>query len=728
MDSAKLILLLISTYSLTLLPDSHQSFLTSIYSETQDDQIHIPNSRFQNATTSNSSSSQNDYFRFLKFLNSKLVILEHPKAPNYLLPFDNSPILSNFLSNFCEYPVSIFEFFTLCEALELDLKDFSFLLLIQHNFSLDVQNFVLTLETSSDRIEFTETVKNEGYSPILVNQLLNLIETFHQLTITVDTTALDSLIIQQPLRTNSTQSLHSLLTTILSETPNLSPLFEFHYINTLLSQYKLFLITLSDPINTLPCNSLSTLYTLPEPCPAQEIANLIHNLRLSYPDPRGEIILNAGNLKTEILHYQELIHLLLPNEFVLIGDTLTDLQKATEDLQALSKTLEILESEKNVLIFTQGQTSYSEAKITNSEALSTNAYETIVEAFLDFNENVPIVGTGNFSQDILSKGTKQILVGNLNESFNATKANVNKVYQNDFIILTSFFVDRDGTGKIWVLPLKEPAKIYLLLEGFRAPVSVCFDPRHLFLYVVDRRVGKVKGSIFQYKLKVKKNKLELESMYYTKVYFGSPIDCKVDFYGNLYFTENRKDSIYIISFADLFSGSKNAYFAIYTYSEDNMNIRKPEKFVFSSSNLIFFCNGDNRAGSINYASSEVESLNELGIKALVNSQEKVQGIAYGDNQIFYALEGGKIWSYNLYTKSDFVISEGFFIDPQGLCFSDNKLYVADHGKGAVYSLDLYTKHKQLIASVQAVDGLLCLNSLTPSLNPFLILYFFVLTP
>ena len=721
MDLAKLTLLLFSTLSLALLPDSHQSFLSSISSDTQDDQNHIPNSLFQNTSISNSSSIQNDFFQFLKFLNSKLVVLEQP---NYILPLKKSPILSNFLTNFCEHPVLIFDFFTLCETLESDLKDFSFLLLTQHEFFLDAQNFVLSLENSPEQSFPTGIKNNAGYSPILMNHVIGLIETFHQLTITVDTIALESFIGQQALIINATQSLHVLLNAIFSETPNLSPLFEFHYIDTLLSQYKSFLSTLSDPINALPCNSLSTLYNLPEPCPAQEIANLIHNLRLSYPDPGGEIVLNAGNLKTEILHYQELIHLLLPDEYVLIGDTLTDLQKATEDLQALSKTLEVLESEKNVLIFTQGQTSYSEAKVTNSEALSTNAYETIVEAFLNFSQDVPIVGTGNFSQDILSKGTKQILVGNLNESLNGTGVNYKKVYQNDYIILTSFFADRDGTGKIWVLPLKEPAKIYLLLEGFRAPVGVCFDPRHLFLYVVDRRVGKVKGSIFQYKLKVKKNRLELESMYYTKVYFGSPVDCKVDFYGNLYFTDNRKDSINIVSFADLFSGSKNAYFAIYTYSEENHNIRKPEKFVFSSSNMIFFCNGDIRAGSINYASTEVESLNELEIKGLVSSKEKVNSIAYGDNQIFYALEGGGIWSYNLYTKGDFVISEGFFINPQGLCFSDNKLYVADHGKGAVYSLDLYTKHKQLIASVQAVDGLFCLNSFALHLHPFLVLYFF----
>lgn len=725
------IALLFSIQSQALLPDTHQSFLSSPQQSEQNlnESIEAPHlllNQSQITSISNFSISSTDLIHFLTFLNNKLVILQRPNTPSSLqYPIRNSPILFDFLSGLCKFSASVPEFLLLLQKLEFELQDFLFIVVNEHDFIFGTSNLSVTWKSANVTNVTGDEIRSGQDRMFFVEYLIRILEVFYKYTTVVEKSVVEYFCSQQGWVNNATEGWVLFFNALVFSIEKTDSLFKIHSLKNLLNEYRSVFSSLTDNEYTLPCSSsdILTLSKSAEPqCPAQEIANLIHKLRLSYPDSTGEIVLNAANIRTEILYYKELIHLLIEDEIVFIGDTIIDFDKAVDDLQTLERTLEILESEKNVLIFTQGQTSFTEAEITNSEALSTNAYEKISQVFVNFTESVPIVATGNFSQDILSKGTKQILVGNLNESYNDTWDD--RVYQNDYIILTSFFADKEGTGKIWVLPLKQPDGIYLLLEGFRQPASVCFDHIHLYLYVVDKKVGKYKGSIYQYKLKVKKSKLELENLYYTKVYSGSPADCKVDFYGNLYFTDNKKNTISIISFADLFSGFKNAYFDIYSYSNNNQKIKNPEKFVFSSSRLIFFYNSDNQAGSINYASTDVDSLNEVSIKGLINSDGRVIGIAYGQNQIFYALEGGNIYSYDLYTKSDQIVSEGFFIDPRGLCVSDYKLYVGDHGKGAVYLLNLHTKSKTLIASIQAVDSLYCINSsllLILSLN---ILYLF----
>lgn len=469
---------------------------------------------------------------------------------------------------------------------------------------------------------------------------------------------------------------------------------------------------------------------------AQQEASDIEELRVSYIDENGEIMLNSADIAKEITEWGDLLEALETEEVVVIGETQVDLSFAQEEVSVLESTLKILEESNNVIKISDGQLTYEQPIITDSESLTSQAFETLTEAFSLYSEEIPIISTTDSAEEIVkADGTVPILVTpeTLDVPLQDIKADepvvttppsepvISEINVN-FLLLTSYISDDQRTGKVWVMPLEDPSNTYLLLEGFQVPLATCIDTVHLFLYIVDYGATYGHGSIFQYVIDIDST-IEIAQDQYVEVYLGRPTDCRVDSYGNLYFLDSHYSSINLISFPDLFAGFKNKQLSIYKGDKSQVSVNKPSRFDFVDNKYIAFANSNVGCGTLNFAVSEVESMNQEDIILVKEHNLKAWGVAFGDGKVFYSLETGEIWVFDMITEQADVLSTGFFVAPKGICYADSRLYVADHGIGALYYIDIVSKSPVLVASIQAIESVYCLNAASFIASSFLVLIF-----
>ena len=473
---------------------------------------------------------------------------------------------------------------------------------------------------------------------------------------------------------------------------------------------------------------------------AQQEASQIEDLRISYSDEEGNIFINSADIQREINEWGDLIDALDDTEKVAIGENIISISEAESEVKALEGALKTLSETGTVLIISNGEASLQEPVIEHSEQLSSEAFETFTEASLNFQESIPIISTTESSEEILTRdGTLAVLVTPEEtfteasvESIDSTPQDTNSVNPNlmrdeifspltetliidnpyestSYILLTTYISGQIGTGKIWVMPADKPSNIYLLLEGFQVPTSVCFDTIHMFLYIVDHGHAKDHGSIFQYQMEFDDG-LDLKNDIYVEVYSGTPGDCKVDSYGNLYFIDSLHNNINIISYPDLYSGFKNRFLTIYSATRERKDLRSPIRFDLGDKQELYYVNSVAGSGTLHQAAIEVEGLNEEPIISIAHENSPAWGVTFGNNMAYYSLDNGDIKAYNTLDQSIQTISSDFFLDPKGMCYANDKIYIADHGKGAIYTIDKSTQQPVLIAHVQAVEGIFCLNS------------------
>lgn len=445
---------------------------------------------------------------------------------------------------------------------------------------------------------------------------------------------------------------------------------------------------------------------------AQLSALAIEELRISYTDSEGNIFLSSFDLTKELSLWENLIQSLSESSKVTIGSSIISLKEAKTEINTLESALKILSKTNSILIISDGNASLQDPIIKNSEELSSEAFETFTEAISANPDSVPIISTTDSSEEIITgDGTATILLPSSEMISDTQRSETtpleNVLYESaSYLILTTYITGKFGTGKIWVLPLENPSLTYLLLEGFQVPTSVCFDSAHMFLYIVDH--GRQHGSIFQYQV-VYDQGIDLETEIYVEVYTGNPSDCKVDSYGNLYFLDSKKNSINIITYPDLYSGFKNRFLTIYSATKEKKKLNRPVRFDFDSNyQNLYYVNSAIGFGILNKVVTEVEGPNEEEILSITHEKIPAWGIASNDKILYYSLQNGDIKAYDLEYSTSKVISSGFFITPKGLCFAHGVLYVADHGKGAVFAV-ADGKNPELIANIQAVEGIFCLN-------------------
>lgn len=414
------------------------------------------------------------------------------------------------------------------------------------------------------------------------------------------------------------------------------------------------------------------------------------------------------------------------------ADVQVEIENIEEDLSEL---------DDGEILYTDPETGVSEsqtAEVVDSAALSGDVYIDLILSSTDFNEEIPVVSTSEPS-DFMASATSEPLVlvvvqqptstltflqtnqadaelerdedeapTDDSEDIAGTEYSEGEV---NFILVTTYIPDEDGTGKVYVLSEEDDSYTTLLI-GLQEPTGLCFDVNHNFLYVADQG-GLDDGKIYQYQISWDDDdSFELDNSIVVEIYTGTPSDCKVDAYGNLYVTDAGTNSIHKFYYSDLYYGYSDVYTVLYTADANTDEIDVPLGIDLLESDEIYFVNnGDGLvAGTLNRAEAEIEATNEEDIQILVSGSTAAWGVALADRWVYYSLDSGDISAYHLDEKVTENFSTGFFISPRGLCYGDEHVYVTDNGAGALYKMkEGEFDEPTLMFYIQAVGSCFAVN-------------------
>ncbi|OMJ72137.1 hypothetical protein SteCoe_29497 [Stentor coeruleus] len=419
----------------------------------------------------------------------------------------------------------------------------------------------------------------------------------------------------------------------------------------------------------------------------------------------------------------------------------------TYDTEGVENEISISESmiealEKGEIYYTDpitGETLETIATVTESSTLTDQAYLDLVTSQKDYDESLPVISTASESEFIASEAGPLEIIVVINDietdttTFLQTTQEIETSLERDedeapeenpepedeyqkgetfFVLITTFIPDEIGTGKVFAIPKNDPENFSQVIIGLQEPSGLCFDVNHNFLYVADQG-GLHDGGIFQYQISWSDDEVfTLENSYYVQIYVGKPSDCKVDAYGNLYFTEINTNSIYKVTYADLYSGYQDTYTILYSADEETYQIDNPVAIeVYESEDLYFVNNADGTfSGTLNKAEAEIEEINEEVIHVLVAETIPASGLALGKKFAYYSLENGEIRGYHLEDRNSETFSSGFFIDPKGLCYGDGEVFVSDYGIGGIFVMDEGDYDEpEVFVYIQAPASCYCVN-------------------
>jgi sugar lactone lactonase YvrE len=287
-----------------------------------------------------------------------------------------------------------------------------------------------------------------------------------------------------------------------------------------------------------------------------------------------------------------------------------------------------------------------------------------------------------------------------------------------YLLVTSFVSGEKGTGLVWAVPEDEDDKedAYVLISGLNNPTGVCFDINNDFLYVVDPGHDE-KGYIFQYEVSWDDDgdEFRLSSQKYAVVYEGSvPFDCTVDEYGNLFFVERTYDQVNMINYMDLWAGISNQHYTLYDGRDDNGYVSKPVSLeVYESDDLYVVNNEDGRnSGVLVKGDAESNFLTQAELKPLAKISEGGWGVAVSDDYVYFTTKEGNVWVMDSDDESELEIKTRFFIDPKGICYGDDEVYVVDRERGQIYVMDDDNDEEEepeLYLEIQNAYDVFCVN-------------------
>ncbi|OMJ85628.1 hypothetical protein SteCoe_13044 [Stentor coeruleus] len=470
---------------------------------------------------------------------------------------------------------------------------------------------------------------------------------------------------------------------------------------------------------------------------AEDIENLLETYSII-----SKAILTADDVKDEKDEWEDLEKIMELEDTVIIMDETYTYYDVAEQINILENLIEELEENYKVQIIQDGVITIVDAEVIDSGSISSEEYIDMTTSSEDYDDDLPIILSNSQADSLISEtgfDLTQVEVESDSIAFLQLETSLQETepvedlmreegiepvedgpagvdyHEGDkqHIILTTFINDKPDTGKVWTYSFENPDKIRSILEGFQRPTGVCYDVNHDFMYVVDKGFDSGEGFIYQYQMNRKDDYLDLANGVYVVVYTGTPSDCKVDPYGNLYLLDSAASSISFIAYADLYFGYTNAYTTYYVQNEDNTIIDSPYALDLISNEDIYFINNnpDPTVSTLNLAEAEVDEINGEDILELVEEDEAVAwGVSVAGNIVYYSLDSGEIKGYNIERKTVAVYSSDFFIAPRGLSYGDGKVYVADNGEGALYSMDYKSDSKpKLIFYAQAINSVFCVN-------------------
>lgn len=285
-----------------------------------------------------------------------------------------------------------------------------------------------------------------------------------------------------------------------------------------------------------------------------------------------------------------------------------------------------------------------------------------------------------------------------------------------WMLVTTFEDGEEGSGKVIVYP-QDPFQIsYELVTGLDKPVGVCFDINHEFLYVVDSTYGE-EGYIYQFEINYDDDeKFVLRRADYVIIYQGAnPYSCSVDAYGNLYFTDATDNTVNFVDYLDLWTGYTNYYRTLYSRTDDEHDVNVPVGVCISESEDLFFVNNevDYESGVLYEASVSLKGANSGSLSKQANGDNGAWALGVSDDYVFYTTKDGSLWAFDRDDNDETTIKANkFFVDPRGVTYCDGDVYVADYGRGLIYSFEDSEEEEKpdYFAQIKHAYGLYCVSS------------------
>lgn len=440
-------------------------------------------------------------------------------------------------------------------------------------------------------------------------------------------------------------------------------------------------------------------------------------------------------VKSEVKEFMEawdsLVKTLKPDESVTIMSVSFDLPSSKEKYAELKGIYQRIHLGEVATFNDKGELDVIPTPLIKSSDTMTGAdYMDLIKATASRNKNVPVLKSDEKSSELANDNQVMLQFTGANEpnsflqvgkqeadeSLNrdaedypenpAKKGNEYYDGESTFLLVTSFLADSDSTGKVYAFDTRNPETYYEILRGFNKPTGCCYDVNHEFLYVVENG-GDYKG-IYQFQMNRDENTIEFRDSVYSVVYDGSPLDCKVDAYGNLYFTEESDQSIRKMTYSDLYFVYANADIILYSNVE---GLDTPGSIELRNSKDLYFVNTGSSGtnGTVNLVNVQNSDSDDSEIQILIQDNFKGQGLAVNKETIYYSLDGGTIKSYSIATKEIQTYSREL-TNPVGLCTSNHKVFAMDYSAGTLYvGEDLLSENMEVFAYVQAPYSCFCLN-------------------
>ena len=444
-----------------------------------------------------------------------------------------------------------------------------------------------------------------------------------------------------------------------------------------------------------------------------------------------------------IEEWTDLVDLMGYSDIVWVDGEAYTLSEAEGELDDLETRKSNLDDGQVEVTSASGSITITTAQVTESTSVSSETYEDMIESSTTFIESAPVLSTATSVAEMSTDSGTPItkisqtspgIVSSTSGTFLQVTAVVNAALDRDeseapvdppilgeeyivgdtnYIIVTTYIPNTSGTGKIYVFPSDDLMSYINLIQGLEVPTGSCFDKNHNFLYVTDQGNATGSGAIYQYQIYWDSNDFELSNGIMVEIYnTGNPSDCKVDGYGNLFFTDAFLNTINFVEYSDLYFGYVNMNAILYSSDATTIGLDTPVAIEVVDSDYIYYANnGDGAtAGTLNKAEAGVVVTNDEPIDVVVTESVAAWGMAYTGERIYYSLDNGDLKAYEIEGQSVTVYSSGYFIEPRGLCYGENKVFIADYGAGILYSIkDGSMNTPNIMVYLQAVNSCYCVN-------------------
>lgn len=350
-------------------------------------------------------------------------------------------------------------------------------------------------------------------------------------------------------------------------------------------------------------------------------------------------------------------------------------------------------------------------KVQKSSGLTSEEFLDFIEASSLYDGEDVIIASNSYSDAMLVGETEISIEKNervqmttyfLQDASSETEDKGEDFHYGDtrFIIVTSFIEDESGTGKLFLIPEDDPSDYFELIEGLDEPIGVCVDVNHNYLYIVDRGYN-VTGSIIQYFIELSKDNLTIVSDTAYEIYSGTPTDCKIDSYGNLYFTDSDSQSLNKILYSDLLYHYADSYTAL--YSSDTINTYPVALDIYKDKTIFF--SGNNENGTLTSADTKGQ-----GVRVLASEKNETCGVGISQKQVFYSLDTPEIKVWDMEEEETQTFHSTGLISPKRICTGQGNIYVVDYDAGILYKGE--TDKSESLSSyvyIQAGYACFCVN-------------------